>query len=88
LRRVERGVSETYQVAGIKKLVMQRVKHDGVWEHNLMYEVKWKGYEETTLEPVEELVENVAVESFWQKMRSSREEYLVEFIDYSNLLLI
>lgn len=84
LRKVERDASEKFQVEGINKMVMQRVKEENVWQHNLMYEVKWSGYEDTTLEPVEELEDNVAVESFWQQQKTAGEHYKIDFMDHSS----
>ena len=84
LRKVERDVSEKFQVEAILKTVMQRMMNGNGWQYNMMYEVKWIGYEATTFEPVEELEDNAAVDVFWQKQKQLGNCYKVSFIDYSS----
>lgn len=82
--KVEREVSMQYEVESIVRMVVQRVKHGDTFQNDLMYEVKWVGFENTTLEPVEELDNNMAVDSFWQSQRGQGEDYRVHFVDCSS----
>ena len=61
---IRNETNEIYLVEKIVDFVVQRNAKSE--EYDLLYEVKWKGSDQTTLEPVYGLDRNSAVDIFWK----------------------